>query len=56
MLTLSGIFEKKLILVIMKSIVRKVFTYLILPLAIVGLTWATVKSVMEPVEFNKYKA
>ena len=40
----------------MKSIVRKVFTYLILPLAIVGLTWATVKSVMEPVEFNKYKA
>ena len=39
----------------MKSIVRKVFTYLILPLAIVGLTWATVKSVMEPVEFNKYK-
>ena len=53
---MSGIFEKKLILVIMKSIVRKVFTYLILPLAIVGLTWATVKSVMEPVEFNKYKA
>ena len=40
----------------MGSIVRKVFTYLILPLAIVGLTYAIVKSVMEPVDFNKHKA
>ncbi len=39
----------------MSSIVKKVFTYLILPLCIVGLTYALVKSVMEPVEFNKYK-
>ena len=40
----------------MGSIIRKVFTYFILPLAIVGLTYAIVKSVMEPVDFNKHKA
>ena len=40
----------------MSSIVRKVFTYLILPACIVGLTYTLVKSVMEPVEFNKHKA
>ena len=39
----------------MNSIVRKVFTYLLLPAAIVGLTYALVTSVMEPVEFNKHK-
>ncbi len=39
----------------MGSIIKKVFTYLILPLLIVGLTYALVKSVMEPVEFNKHK-
>ncbi len=39
----------------MSSIVKKVFTYLIFPAAIVGLTYALVKSVMEPVEFNKHK-
>lgn len=39
----------------MSSIVRKVFTYVILPVAIVGLTYAIVKSVMEPVEFEKHK-
>ncbi len=39
----------------MNSIVKKVLTYLILPLCIVGLTYALVKSIMEPVEFNKYK-
>ncbi len=39
----------------MSSIVKKVFTYLILPAAIVGLNYALVKSVMEPVEFNKHK-
>ncbi len=39
----------------MSSIIKKVFTYLILPAAIVGLTYALVKSVMEPVEFNKHK-
>ena len=39
----------------MSSIVRKVFTYLILPVAIVGLTYAIVRSVMEPVDFEKYK-
>ena len=41
---------------IMNSIVRKVFTYFILPVCIAGLTYAIVKSIMEPVEFNKYKA
>jgi hypothetical protein len=39
----------------MSSIVKKVFTYLILPACIVGLVYANVKSVMEPVEFNKHK-
>ena len=39
----------------MSSIVRKVFTYLILPACIVGLTYALVKSIMEPVQFNKHK-
>ena len=39
----------------MNSIVRKVITYLILPACIVGLTYALVQSIMEPVEFNKYK-
>jgi hypothetical protein len=39
----------------MSSIVRKVFTYLILPACIVGLTYSLVKSIMEPVEFNKHK-
>ena len=39
----------------MSSIVRKVFTYLILPVCIVGLTYFLVKSIMEPVEFNKHK-
>ena len=39
----------------MGSIVKKVFTYLILPACIVGLTYALVKSVMEPVEFNKHR-
>ena len=40
----------------MNSIVRKVFTYLLRPAAIVGLTYALVTSIMEPVEFNKHKA
>ena len=39
----------------MNSIVRKVFTYLLLPAAILGLTYALVSSIMEPVEFNKHK-
>ena len=39
----------------MGSIVKKVFTYLILPACIVGLTYALVNSVMEPVKFNKHK-
>ena len=40
----------------MGSIVKKVFTYLILPAAIAGLTYFLVQSVMEPVKFNKHKA
>ena len=40
----------------MNSVLKKVLTYLILPLIIVALTVAIVKSVMEPVDFNKHKA
>lgn len=32
---------------------KKIFTYLILPLAIVGLVYLNVQSIMEPVNFNK---
>ena len=39
----------------MNPIVKKVLTYLVLPAAIVGLTYANVKSVMKPVEFKKYR-
>ncbi len=39
----------------MNSIIKKVLTYFILPAIIVGLTYVLVKSVMEPVEFNKHK-
>ena len=39
----------------MNSILKKVLTYLVLPVIIVGMTYAIVKSVMEPVEFNKYR-
>lgn len=34
---------------------KKIFTYLILPLAIVGLVYLCVESIMEPVKFNKEK-
>ena len=40
----------------MKSILKKVLTYFILPLIIAGLTGAIVRSVMEPVNFNKHRA
>ena len=40
----------------MNSILKKVLTYFILPLIIAGLTWAIVRSVMEPVNFNKHRA
>ena len=40
----------------MNSVLKKVLTYFILPLIIVALTWATVESVMEPVNFNKHRA
>ena len=40
----------------MNSILKKVLTYFVLPLNIVGLTWAIVRSVMEPVNFNKHRA
>ena len=39
----------------MSSIIRKVFTYLLLPAALVGLTYLLVQSIMEPVRFNKHK-
>ena len=39
----------------MNSIIKKVFTYLIFPVIIVGLVYAIVQSVMEPVEFNKHR-
>lgn len=38
------------------KILQKIFTYLLLPVAIVALTVAIVRSIMEPVEFNKHKA
>ena len=47
---------KNIKLKIMNSVLKKVLTYLILPAIIVALTYAIVESVMEPVEFNKYKA
>ena len=40
----------------MNSVLKKVLTYLILPLIIAGLTVAIVRSVMEPVNFNKHRA
>ena len=39
----------------MNSILKKVLTYLVFPVIIVGMTYAIVQSVMEPVEFNKYR-
>ncbi len=39
----------------MGSIIKKVFTYLILPLCIAGLTYLLVQSIMQPVNFNKMK-
>ena len=36
--------------------VKKLFTYLILPLAIAALAYLCVASIMEPVNFNKEKA
>ena len=39
----------------MNSILKKVLTYLVFPVIIAGMTYAVVKSVMEPVEFNKYR-
>ena len=38
------------------KILSKVLTYLVLPVIIAGMTYAIVKSVMEPVEFNKHRA
>ena len=40
----------------MNSILKKVLTYLVLPVIIAGMTYALVSSVMEPVEFNKHRA
>ena len=40
----------------MNSILKKVLTYFVLPVIIAGLTWAIVRSVMEPVNFNKHRA
>ena len=36
--------------------VKKIFTYLILPIVIIGLVYAIVQSVMQPVRFNKERA
>lgn len=38
------------------NFVQKLFAYLILPLAIIGLAYLCVASVMQPVNFNKQKA
>jgi hypothetical protein len=52
---LSGILENKNT-TIMNSILKKVLTYLVLPVIIAGMTYAIVQSVMEPVDFNKHRA
>ena len=38
------------------NIIKKLFTWLILPLAIIALVYAIVNSIMQPVNFNKEKA
>ena len=53
---MSGFLSENINLKIMNSVLKKVLTYFILPLIIVGLTWAIVRSVMEPVNFNKHRA
>ena len=40
----------------MGSIIKKIFTFLILPLCIAGLVYLLVDSIQQPVEFNKHKA
>ena len=52
---MSGILENKNT-TIMNSILKKVLTYLVLPVIIAGMTYAIVQSVMEPVDFNKHRA
>ena len=39
----------------MGTIIKKVFTYLILPLCIAGLVYLNVKSISEPVQFKKHR-
>ena len=39
----------------MGTIIRKVFTYLILPICVAGLVYLNVESIKEPVEFKKHK-
>ena len=39
----------------MGSIIKKIFTYLILPLTIAGLVYLLVNSIQQPVNFNKHK-
>ena len=39
----------------MGSIIKKIFTYLILPLTIAGLVYLLVSSIQQPVNFNKHK-
>ena len=39
----------------MGTTIRKIFTYLILPLCIVGLVYLNVKSISEPVNFKKHR-
>ena len=40
----------------MGSIIKKIFTFLILPLCIAGLVYLLVDSIQQPVKFNKLKA
>ena len=39
----------------MGTIIRKVFTYLILPVCIAGLVYLNVESIKEPVVFKKHR-
>ena len=54
-LTLSVLWKKKIKQQIMGTIIRKVFTYLILPVCIAGLVYLNVESIKEPVEFKKHR-
>lgn len=54
-ITLSVLWKKEIKQQIMGTIIRKVFTYLILPVCIAGLVYLNVESIKEPVVFKKHR-